>query len=92
MHDLLAEALHAVRWPRETSASFEISPDCAVFHVDVDLPESDHLPTQAAELAARGLKLSLHEHSDAQMRMAYAVHIPPSCFESSGRHSPRCPP
>jgi hypothetical protein len=75
MHELLEAALHAVPWPRETNVSFEIGAAGAALAVDVDLPELEHMPTQAAEVAARGLKLNLHERSEAQVRKAYAAHV-----------------
>jgi len=75
MHDLLEEALHAVAWPRETQARFDIAEGGASLHAEVDLPEIEDMPTRQAEIAARGLKLNLHERSEAQVRKAYAAHV-----------------
>jgi hypothetical protein len=75
MHDLLAEALSAIAWPRETLVRFEIEPDLVTLRVEVDLPEIEDMPAQHAAVAARGLKLNLHERSESQVRKAYATHI-----------------
>lgn len=75
MHELLAEALGNVAWPRETSVNAEISPNLLTLCTEVDLPEIEDLPTTEAVVAERGLKLNLHERSAAQIRKAYAIHI-----------------
>jgi len=84
MHDLLEEALHSVVWPRETQVQFEIEPSLKTLRAELDLPQLEHLPTRQAAVALRGLKLNLHEHSEAQIRKAYVTYVHGAVFRVIG--------
>lgn len=75
MHDLLADALAAIDWPRETSVSFEISPEATRAHLDVELAWLEQMPARTAELAARSLKLNYHDLPPARVRAEYVTHV-----------------
>jgi hypothetical protein len=75
MHDLLADALHAIAWPHETVVNFEIEENGKFLQMDVGLPGVESMPTRTARVAARGLKLNFHELSPTQVRMTYVAHI-----------------
>ncbi|MBI5709822.1 MAG: DUF4236 domain-containing protein [Candidatus Eisenbacteria bacterium] len=75
MQVYLHEVLAAIRWPRETTVSFQVDDRGASALLDVDLPEIEDLPQQEAAVAGRGLKLNIHERSEARRRREYAVHV-----------------
>lgn len=75
MSEELERALAARTWPRETLVHFAIEDGGTVLLLDVDLPEFEDMPTQAATVASRGLKLNIHERSATQLRHAYAAHV-----------------
>jgi hypothetical protein len=78
MESYLEERLHAIAWPRETQVSFQaerfdrIDDSGYQLALDVDLPESEHLPTKTATVAATGYRILFHELSPAKMRKLYA--------------------
>ena len=84
MHELLAEALHKIQWPRETLVNFEIEGDGQLLQMDVDLPEIEDMPTRTAEVAARGLKLNFHALSETQVRKMYLTHVHAVLFRAIG--------
>jgi hypothetical protein len=84
MHDLLEEALNAIAWPRETLVRFEIDSTLARLHAEIDLPEIEDLPTQHAEIAARGLKLNLHDRTALHIREAYVTYAHGAVFRVVG--------
>ncbi len=75
MQIYLHEVLAAIPWPRETMVSFQVDDHGESALLDVDLPEIEDLPQQEATVAARGLKLNIHERSEARRRREYAVHV-----------------
>jgi hypothetical protein len=75
MSEELERSLAAKAWPRETLVHFAVEEGGASLILDVDLPEFEDMPTQAASLASRGLKLNVHERSATQLRHAYAAHV-----------------
>ena len=84
MQIYLHEVLTAIPWPRETTVSFQVDDRGASALLDVDLPEIEDLPQQEATVAARGLKLNIHERSEARRRREYAVHVHAVRFRSIG--------
>jgi hypothetical protein len=84
MHDLLADALHKIQWPRETLVNFQIEGEGKLLQLDVDLPELEDMPTRTAEVAARGLKLNFHALSQTQVRKMYLAHVHAVLFRVIG--------
>lgn len=75
MHQFLSDLVSAIDWPRETTASFEISPDGSEAFIDVDLPEVEDMPDKEASVATRGIKLNMKVRGETQRRKDYMVHV-----------------
>ncbi len=84
MHQYLERALSAIAWPRETTVSAAIEPEGPVVWLDVDLPELEHMPTQSATVATRGLKVSIKAKSEKQRRSDYLTHVHAVAFRLIG--------
>jgi hypothetical protein len=84
MQQYLEQALLAIAWPRETAISAEVDPDEPVVWLDVDLPELEHMPTQSATVATRGLKVNIKEKPEKQRRRDYLTHIHAVAFRLIG--------
>jgi hypothetical protein len=75
MEDLLADALDALDWPRETLVDFEIQPNDATVWLDVDLPEIGDLPQREARLAKGRRRLLVKPKPRTRLRQEYALHV-----------------
>jgi len=84
MEDELEKSLQQVHWPRETQVRFALEEGGVRIVLDVDLPEIEDLPTRSAAIATRGLKLNIHERSEAEIRRVYAAHVHGVVFRSIG--------
>lgn len=73
--ELLAQALAALDWPRETLVSFELQLSQGRVFLDVDLPEIEDLPNQTASLGADQKRLLIKAKSARQLREEYARHV-----------------
>lgn len=67
--------LGEINWPRETAVSFEIADGGTTVLLDVDLPEIENMPTKAASIPQRGLKLTVKELPAAKVRKLYMDHV-----------------
>lgn len=75
MESFLEMTLQEIAWPRETIVSAEIVSGGRVAFIDVDLPEIEDMPSKTAGIPKRGLKLSVKEISEAQVRRLYMRHV-----------------
>jgi len=75
MDEALEEAFCGIDWPRETLISFDIFDEGKRLFLDVDLPEIEDMPTKAATVQERNLRLGIKDMSDAQVRRLYMQHI-----------------
>jgi hypothetical protein len=75
MEEFLEERLSYVDWPRETSVSFDLVEAERKLLMDVDLPEIEDMPTQAASVSATGKSLRVKDLSDTQSRKNYMRHV-----------------
>lgn len=71
--DALEAVFSQIDWPRETSASFQVSEDTVL--LDVDLPEIEDMPRCTFAYAKRQRDLVEKEKSETQIRKDYARHI-----------------
>lgn len=67
--------LGEIDWPRETAVSFEIPISGTTVLLDIDLPEIEDMPTSAASVPQRGLRLAVKELSAAKVRKLYMGHV-----------------
>lgn len=84
MEEFLEAILADIDWPRETTASFEVSEDGSTVLLDVDLPEVEDMPTESASVAGRGLKINIKKRTDTQIRKEYMAHIHAIAFRLIG--------
>jgi hypothetical protein len=68
----------------ERRNEFEYGRLNAAVMLDVDLPEIEDMPTERAEVAARGLRINVRQRSDAQIRREYAQHVHAVLFRLIG--------
>ncbi len=76
--------LGEIEWPRETAVSFEIPDGGTTVLLDVDLPEIEDMPTKAASVPQRGLKLTVKELPAAKVRKLYMGHVHGVLFRAIG--------
>lgn len=74
MHDIFAENLCSIVWPRETLVSFQIDNAGRSIDIDVDLPEIEGLQRKTATVPERGYKLTLKEIKGKALHSLYAQH------------------
>lgn len=84
MESYLESTLQQIVWPRETNVSTEIASGGRVVFVDVDLPEIEDMPNKTAGIPKRGLKLSVKEMSDTQVKRLYMRHVHGIAFRIIG--------
>lgn len=70
---VMQEALSRIDWPRETHVAFDFGDDARSLALDIDLPDLEGMPRQLAVVPARGLKLSLKQKSDRQLRLDFST-------------------
>ncbi|MEW5757132.1 MAG: DUF4236 domain-containing protein [Pseudomonadota bacterium] len=75
MHELFAESLSSIIWPRETLVSFQIDNAGRSISIDVDLPEIEDLQCKTAAVPARGYKLTLKDVKGKALDSLYVQHI-----------------
>lgn len=75
MENFLEENLQSIVWPRETIVSTEILDNGKRVFVDVDLPETEDMPSKTASAPQRGYKLSVKEMSATQIQRLYMRHV-----------------
>ncbi|MCH8493581.1 MAG: DUF4236 domain-containing protein [Idiomarina sp.] len=73
MSGILENELAQLDWPRETNIDFEINQQ--QIKLDVDLPASDHFPSQEANFNASKKRLLVKNKSATQQRKEYAQHV-----------------
>jgi hypothetical protein len=69
------QRLRALEWPRETVVAFEVHDGGRRIALDVDLPEIEDMPSKAATVPARGLKLSVKDMTATQVQKLYLGHV-----------------
>ena len=74
MHEIFADSLSSIVWPRETLVSFQIDNPGSIA-IDVDLPEIDDLQRKTATVPERGYKLTLKEVKGKGLHDLYAQHV-----------------
>lgn len=75
MHEILAESLPSIVWPRETLVSFQIDNQAKSIAIDVDLPEIEDLQRKTASVPERGYKLTLKDIKGKALQSLYAQHV-----------------
>jgi hypothetical protein len=83
MAALLESQFAALEWPRETLVDFDVRDRRHVL-IDVDLPPADDMPSQSAQVAARGLRILVRDKSATQMRREYMQHVHGVVFRMVG--------
>ncbi|RUO20884.1 hypothetical protein CWE08_07215 [Aliidiomarina iranensis] len=73
MSAILENELAELDWPRETNIDFEI--EGHTLHLDVDLPTTEHFPSQEAKFNKSGKRLLIKQKSATQQRKEYAQHV-----------------
>jgi hypothetical protein len=84
MAEVLERHIKELAWPRETLVSFELSDDDLVVALDIDLPESEDMPTRTATIAKNGIRLLMTEKSSTALRKDYARHVHGIAFRLAG--------
>lgn len=67
--------LQQLSWPKETIVSFELSTDCKTLHLDIDLPEIQHMPDGHHEMSANGKKVKWKAIGEVAKRKTYMSHV-----------------
>jgi hypothetical protein len=80
--DILAYAISAIEWPRETLVAYEVDGDTATF--DVDLPEIEDMPETEFQTTESGQSVRGKALSDLRIRKDYARHIHGIGFRVAG--------
>lgn len=80
---ILESQLAALEWPRETLVDFDVRDPRHVL-LDVDLPPAEEMPSQSAQVAARGLRILVRDKSATQMRREYMQHVHSVVFRIVG--------
>jgi hypothetical protein len=75
METHLQATLQNVRWPCETHASFDVSPDGSSVTLEIDLPELDDLRACAASVPARGGRVSVREMAPTHKQKLYMTYV-----------------
>ncbi|MBN3268748.1 hypothetical protein CUR95_16280 [Bordetella bronchiseptica] len=84
MERWLESNLQDIAWPRETLVALEIADEGHHVLLDVDLPEIEDMPSKLAAVPTRGLKLSVKELPEAQVRKRYMTHVHGIAFRLIG--------
>ncbi|MBI4751390.1 MAG: DUF4236 domain-containing protein [Acidobacteria bacterium] len=84
MEDLLGEVFKEIDWFRETTASFEVTPDAQTVWVDVDFPEIEDMPAYTATIDFPGFRLNVHPRSTYRRQKEYIHHIHSVAFRVVG--------
>lgn len=83
MESVLAKALSAIAWPRETNVSLDFGHDSSTMELDVDLPEIEDMPTRIAS-PARGLRVNFKSRTEAEIRRDYLRLVHGTVFRVAG--------